>query len=133
MATSNEFFIVHSKDRIVLVQEFRVEDDLYSVRFAVEELDASNLIQDRVVRVVRHVMRNDRREGVSSERQYTSFDEDLVFVREERAEVRNFGTLFTAITSSALEQSLSDSVLDLGDCILELLSDGLSFEGFDGI
>lgn len=61
MATSDKFLVVESKNRIVRVQEIGMEHDLDAVSLIVEQLNASDLIQDRVVVVVRHVVRRDRR------------------------------------------------------------------------
>lgn len=60
MATSDEFLVVESKDWIVRVQEIWMEDDLDAIRLIVEQLNASDLSQNRVVVVVRHVVRRNR-------------------------------------------------------------------------
>ena len=61
MATTNKLLVVHAKDWVVRVQKIRMEDDLNAVRLIVEELNATNLVEDGVVVVVRHVMSGDRR------------------------------------------------------------------------
>lgn len=37
------------------------------------------------------------------------------------------------VTSSVVEQSLTDAVLDLRDGVAQLLGDGLTFKRFDGV
>jgi hypothetical protein len=56
-----------------------MEDNLDSVRAPVEQLDSPDLIQDRIVRIVGHIVGHDWRQGVSFERKYSSFEKDLVF------------------------------------------------------
>ena len=61
MATPHKLLIVHTQDGVVAVQEVRVEDDLDAVTRVVEERQAPDLGQNRVVVIVRHVVRRDRR------------------------------------------------------------------------
>jgi len=79
MAASHEFFVVQSQNRIVAVQEVWVEDDLDPVRSVVEQLDATNLIQDRIISVVRHVVGDHWGERVPLERKDPTLQENLVF------------------------------------------------------
>jgi hypothetical protein len=50
----------------------------------IEQLYAPDLVEDRVVRVVSHVVRRDRRERVALEREDAALEEDEVVVCEER-------------------------------------------------
>lgn len=56
MTSSNKLLIIQAQNRVVRVQEFRMEDDLNSISRSVEQLNASDLVQDWVVRVVGHVV-----------------------------------------------------------------------------
>ena len=61
VATVYELLIVHTQDRVVAVQEVRVEDDLDAVVRVVEELHAPDLGQNWVVVIVCHDVHRDRR------------------------------------------------------------------------
>ena len=60
VATTYELLVVHTQDWVVAVQEVRVEDDLDAVARVVEELHALDLGQNRVVVIIRHIVRHDR-------------------------------------------------------------------------
>ena len=79
MTTPDKLLIVQTQNRVIGVQEFRVEDDLDSVGSPVEELHSSNLVQDRVVCIICHVVCDNGWKGVSLQGEYSSFEEDLVF------------------------------------------------------
>ena len=83
MAPSNELLIVQSENGVVRVQEVRVEDDFDAVARGVEQLHSPDLVQDRVVAVVCHVVRRDGWEGVSLECEDASLEKHLVFLRQQ--------------------------------------------------
>ena len=60
-----------------------MEHNLDAIVTGVEQLHAADLVQDRIVRVVGHVVRRDRGKRVALERKDAAFEEDLVFFREE--------------------------------------------------
>lgn len=62
MASADKFFIVHPKDGVVRVQEIGVEDDLHAVCLRVEHLYSTNLVENRVIVVVGHIVSSDRRQ-----------------------------------------------------------------------
>lgn len=62
MTTSNKLFIVETQDWVVGVEEFWVEDNLDSIARLIEKVNASDLVEDRVGGVVRHVVGNNRGE-----------------------------------------------------------------------
>lgn len=74
MTTADKLLVIKTQDRVVGVQEFWVEDDLDSITTSVEELDATNLVQDWVGRVIGHVVGDYRWQRVSLEREYSSFE-----------------------------------------------------------
>jgi hypothetical protein len=59
MTTSDELLVIETKDGIVGVQEFGVEDDLDSVGTSVKELYPSDLVQNGVGGVISHVVGDD--------------------------------------------------------------------------
>ena len=83
VAAADELLVVHAQDRVVAVEEVGVEDDLDAVMRVVEELHAPDLGQNRVVVVVRHVVRRDGRERVPLKREDTALEQHLVLFREQ--------------------------------------------------
>lgn len=83
MTPSHKLLIIQSQNGIIRVQEIRMEHDLDSVAARVEELDATDLAEDRVACVVCHVVSDDGWEGVAFESKDAAFEEDFVFVGEE--------------------------------------------------
>lgn len=95
MAAAHELLVVQAEDGVVAVQEVRVEDDLDAVGRGVEQLHAADLVQDRVVRVVGHVVRRHGRERVPLQREDAPLEEHLVFVRQQVVGCRK-GAVFAA-------------------------------------
>jgi len=60
MAASHELLVVQTEDRIIRVQKVGVENNLDPIVACIEELDPSDLIEDGVIGIVRHVMCSDR-------------------------------------------------------------------------
>jgi hypothetical protein len=78
VTTSDKLLVIKTQDRVIRVEELWVEDDLDPIGGSVEQLDPSDLIQDWVVGVVGHVVRDDGWEGVSLQGEDSSLEEDLV-------------------------------------------------------
>lgn len=133
MASPDELFVIERQDRIGGVQELGVEDDLDPIVRPVEELDASDLVEDGIVAVVGHVVSDDGRERVAAEGEDAALEKDLVFGREQGFGRRDFGAELAVVAGGHLEETGSDPVLDLGDRVVELLGDGLPLERFDGV
>lgn len=79
MTTSDKFFVIQAQDGVVGVEELRVENDLDSVGSSIEQLDSSDLTEDRVPSIVGHVVGGYGRKRVSLECKHSSLEEDLVF------------------------------------------------------
>jgi hypothetical protein len=79
VAATNKFFVIEAKDGIVRVEEIRMEYDLNAIIMIVEELYFADLVENRVVVIVNHIMRGDWRKGVSFESQDTTLQKDVVF------------------------------------------------------
>ena len=60
-----------------------MEDNLDTVVLRVEQLDTTNLVEDRVAGIVSHVVSCHRWEGVAFESKDTTFEENLVFFGEK--------------------------------------------------
>lgn len=95
MATADELLVIETQDRVVAVKEIGVEDDLHAVAGAVEELDATELVQHWVGAIVEHVVCDYRRQRVALESEYSSFQCDLVLSVEKIIEFRILGVWFT--------------------------------------
>lgn len=91
----HKFLIIKSQNRIVGIQEFRMEDDLDSIGASVEQFDPSNLVQDRVGAVVLHVVGDDGGKRAPLESEYSSLQSNLVRVQKKGVGVGNFGSNFT--------------------------------------
>ena len=111
MAPPHELLIIEPQDRVIAAQKVRVEHDLDAVVVPVEELDAPDLVEDRVRRVVGHVVRGDGRERVALERVDAPFEEDFVFVGEELGGGGELGAGFAVGRLGRVRISVSD-VLD---------------------
>ena len=83
VASTNELLIVHAQDGVVAVQEVWVEDDLDAVMRVVEQLDTSNLVENWIVVVIGHVMCRYGREGVALQNKNATFQQNLVFFRQQ--------------------------------------------------
>jgi hypothetical protein len=92
VAASNKLLVIETQDRVIGVQELGVEDDFDPVGASVEELDPPELVKNWVVGIVGHVVCGDRGERIALECKDSTFEEDLVFVREKGFGIGNFGT-----------------------------------------
>jgi hypothetical protein len=54
---TDEFLIVHAKNRVVRIEKIWMKNDLDAVICRIEEPHTPDLIENRVVRVIRHVVR----------------------------------------------------------------------------
>jgi hypothetical protein len=64
MTTPHKFLIVQTKDWVVRIQEVRMENDFHTIVMLIVKLHPPYLAQDRVIRVIHHVMRHHRWKGV---------------------------------------------------------------------
>jgi hypothetical protein len=95
MTSPDKLLVIQSEDRVVCIQEFRMEDNLDPITRPVEQLDPSNLVEDGIVGIVGHVVGSNGRERVSLKGEYSSFEEDLVFLGEEIFGSGDLGSVFT--------------------------------------
>ena len=80
MAATDELLVVHTKDWVVTVQEIGMEHHLDAVRRVVEQLNAADLVQDRVIVVVGHVVCRYGRECVALEGEDSTFQKNLILI-----------------------------------------------------
>ena len=130
MRASDKVVVVEREDRVSRVEEFRVKDDFNAVRGMIEELDAADLIQDRVIIVVNHVVRYNWGKGVAFHGEQATAEHDTVGGGEDVFilwEVVAFVPL-----QGAAEEAFADFMLDDVDGVAEGFDDCLAFECFDG-
>ena len=65
MASANKLLVVKAQNRVGTVQKIRMENNFHAIAAVIEQFDAANLVEDWIVRVVRHVMSDDRWKGIS--------------------------------------------------------------------
>lgn len=82
VASTNELLVVHAEDGVVAVQEVWMENDLDAVMGVVEQLNASNLVENGIIVVIGHVVCRYGREGVALESKDATFQQNLVFFRQ---------------------------------------------------
>lgn len=95
VTTSHKFLVIKSQDRIVGIQEFRMEDDLDSIGASVEQFNPSDLVQNRVGAVVLHVVGDDGGKRAPLESEDSSLQGNLVRVQKKGVGIRYFGSNFT--------------------------------------
>lgn len=110
-----------------------MENHLDPVFGPVEQLYPPELVQDRVVRIIRHVVGDDRRQRVSLQRKHPSLEQNPVLVGEQIFGVRNLCTVLARVSTGVFKDSLADTIGHLLDAVLELGGDSLTFEGFDSV
>jgi hypothetical protein len=93
VTTPDKFFVIEAEDGVIRVQELGVEDDLDTIRIPIEELYSTNLVQDRVVCIVGHVVGHDRGERIAAEGEDATLEQNLVFGGEELGRIGNFGAV----------------------------------------
>lgn len=101
MTSTDEFLVIETENGVVGAQKVGMENDLDSVMRVIEELHAANLVQDRVVRIIHHIVRRNRWETVPFERKDTALEKNFVLVREK---VGRLGELREVATSDRICQ-----------------------------
>ena len=129
VGAAHEVVVVHRQHRVGRAQELGVEDHLDAVARVVEELDAPQLVEDGVLRVVDHVVRHDGRQAVALHREEAAPQHDAVLAADDLALVREAVVLLPA--QGALEQALADAALDHVDRVAQALDHGLALERLD--
>lgn len=130
MRTAHELVVVERQDRVSGVQELGVKHDLNAVRGVVEQLHAADLVENRIFRIIRHVVRDDRRETMALHSEQPATEEDAILCRDEIFRVGHWVAIVPL--QGALEDALADAALDDVDGVAEGFDDCLALEGFDG-
>jgi hypothetical protein len=105
VTTSDKLLVIETQDRVVGIQEFRVEDDLDSIRASVEEFNSSDLVQDGVGAVILHVVGDDGGKRASLESEDSPLQGNLISVQEEGVGVRNLGSDFSILGKTTISSA----------------------------
>ena len=61
MATADELLVIEPENGVVGVEEIRMKDNFDAISRRIEQLNASDLVENGVIRIVCHVMGRDGR------------------------------------------------------------------------
>ncbi|KAL8419057.1 hypothetical protein RB594_002311 [Gaeumannomyces avenae] len=129
MRAAHKVVVVQRQHRVGRVQELRVEDDLDTVRGVVEQLHASDLVQNGVVVVVHHVVRDNGREPMPLHGKQAPPQKDTVLAGNQFLLV---GERVPVVPlERALEDATTDAPLDNIHRVSQRLDDGLSLQGLN--
>ena len=103
MASAHKLLVVEAENRVVGVEEFGVEEDLDAITRTVEELDAADLVENRVVGIVSHVVGDDGRQRVSTEGKDATLEQDLVLGGHEQARVGHLCARLAGVPGGTLK------------------------------
>ena len=115
VSASHEFVVVHWQDGIGGVEKFGVEHYFDAVRRMVEELNSSDLVKNWIFAVAGHVMRDDRRQGVSFHGEEATTEEDTISRCDELLFVWHHFS-FVPFEGS-FEHSFANPAFDNIDCV----------------
>jgi len=65
-----------------------MEHNLHAIVMVIEELHPADLVENRVVGIVSHIVRGDRRKSIPFQSQDTALQEDVVFFGQELVRTR---------------------------------------------
>jgi len=85
-----------------------VEHDLYAIVVVIEELNLTDLIENRIGMIVSHIVRGDWRKSVPFQSQYTTLQKNVVFFGQKLVWTRQC-TVFSVQTRN---KSSSDGSKD---------------------
>ena len=120
MTSTHKVVVIKAEERVGGGQELWVEDDLDTVGLAVEELTPAEAAEDWVQVIVHHVVGGDGRQVRRLGREDAALQLGQVISSQEIVSIRNISA------ETRLVQSLSDIFLNVVNCILETLGDGVT-------
>ncbi|KAH3664964.1 hypothetical protein OGATHE_003779 [Ogataea polymorpha] len=136
MTASDELVIVQRKNRVAGVEEFRVEDDFHAILAGVEQMALADLVEDRVVCVIHHVVGHNWRQRVSFQRKHASLQVDSVCRLEQivqRGQLDLRRVLHVNRLLAELEEPLAHKGLDVLDGGFQLLDHRLATQRVHGV
>lgn len=128
MATSDEIIVVEGKNRVSRVEELGVEDDLDSVRRVVEQLHSSDLVQNRVLMIVDHVVGDDGRKSTSLHGEEATAEQDSILGGNELLLIGHRVTIVPLQRS--LKDAASNALLNDMGGVSQGLDHSLTLESF---
>lgn len=130
MSPTNEVIVIKRQHRIGGVEEFRMENDLHPIGGVVEHMDTAKLVQDRVFRIMGHVVSDDGREAMSLHSKQPAAQQHAVLACDKVLFVRHVVAFSPCETT--LIHPLPHSLLDDLNGVPERLDYRLPFECLDG-
>lgn len=130
VCATHKVVVVKREHRVRRVQELWVEDDLDAVRWVVEELYPTDLVQNRILAVVDHVVRDNRGKSVSLHGKETATKQDTVLAGEDLLVIRH--RLSVVPLEGAFENASANVALNRVHGVSEGLDNGLALEGLHG-
>jgi hypothetical protein len=83
VASTNEFFIIKPKNRIITIQKVGVKDNLHAVVAMIEQFYSAYLVEDGIISIVSHVVSNDGRQGIPLQGENATLQKHLVLLGKE--------------------------------------------------
>ena len=81
MTSTNKLLVVKAQNRVATVQKVRMEYDFHAIVAVVEQFDSANLVEDRIIGVVSHVMSDNRGKRISFQCKDPTLQQYLIFFR----------------------------------------------------
>ena len=81
MTSTNKLLVVKAQNRVATVQKVRMEYDFHAIVAVVEQFDPANLVEDRIIGVVSHVMSDNRGKRISFQCKDATLQQYLIFFR----------------------------------------------------
>ena len=114
---ADKVVVVQRQHRVGGIEEFRVEDDLDTIGRVVEELHPTDLVEDRVLGVVEHVVRDDRGQTMPFHGEQSPPQQDAVLTGHQVLLVGHVVTFFPR--QAPLVDTPSDALLNHPDRVAQ--------------
>jgi len=129
VSTADKVVIIERQDRAGRVQELGMEDNLDAVAGMVEQLYSADLVQDRVVMVINHVVCDNWRQPVPLHGEQTPAQQHTILAREKFLIIRHGIALLPL--QGPLEDATTDILLNCVHSIPKGLDDSLALQSLD--
>ncbi|KAH3662104.1 hypothetical protein OGAPHI_006285 [Ogataea philodendri] len=133
---SHKLVIVQRQHRVTRVEKLWVENDLHLVLAGVEQLARTDLVQDRIVGIIHHVVGHNWRQRVSLQRKHPSFQVDSIgrtkkVIQRWQLDLSRVLGIIWLLTE--LKQPFAHETLHVLDGAFELLDDCLTTQSIDSV
>lgn len=128
MRPSDKIIIIQREDRVGGVEEFGMKDDFHPIGGVVEQLHTANLVQNRVVGIVDHIVGDHRGEGVAFHAEQPPTKHDSILAAEQLLGLGSF-VPFVPLQRS-FKQPLTHFPFDHADGVAQRFDHRLPFQRF---